>query len=184
MKNLIYKALYHSLNVSLVPVLSVLHRIRRRAACKAFLDLLRHVRWKAKLRKFGERSDIYPSVVINAPERVSVGSRVHIAEFVHIWGGGQVTIGDDVLIAAHTIITSMTHDPDSTLFNEKIIAKPVTIESNVWIGSGSIVLPGVCIGEGSVVGAGSVVTRDVPRRSMVIGVPAKVVRSLDGKQPE
>lgn len=176
--NIIYKSIQSFLNVSVVPVVFVLQRIRRARACKIFCDLLRNAVWKAKLKKIGEKANIYPYVIINFPEQVSIGSRAHIAEFVHIWGGGQVDIGDDVLIAAHTVITSMTHDVNSTLFSDKVITKPVVIESNVWIGSGSIIFPGVRIYKNSVVGAGSVVTKDVPESSVVLGVPAKVVRSL------
>lgn len=55
---------------------------------------------------------------------------------------------------------------------------PVVIKKNTWIGTGAIVLLGVTIGEGSVVAAGSVVTKDVPSRSIVDGVPAKFIRNL------
>ena len=177
-KEIIYKIFYYVLSAFVVPVVFVHHKIKSILICKIFFDLLRHVIWKAKLKNIGEKSNIYPSVIINHPEHVSLGARVHIAEFVHIWGLGKVNIGDDVLIAAHTIITSMTHDVNSVLFSDTLIAKPVVIESNVWIGSGSIILPGVRIGEDSIVGAGSVVTKDVPKRSMVVGAPAKVVREL------
>lgn len=177
-KNIIYKSLSLFFDVVFIPIVVVIQKTRRTKVCKVFFDLLRHTIWKAKLKNIGEKSNIYPSVIIYFPEQVSIGARVHIAEFVHIWGGGEVTIGDDVLIAAHTIITSMTHDTNSTLFNETVITKPIVIESNVWVGSGSIILPGVRIGEGAIIGAGSVVTKDVPKRSVVIGVPAKVARYL------
>lgn len=57
-------------------------------------------------------------------------------------------------------------------------AAPITIGDDVWVGGGVIVLGGVTIGDGSTVGAGAVVTRDVPPRSVVVGNPAKVVRTL------
>jgi Acetyltransferase (isoleucine patch superfamily) len=95
-----------------------------------------------------------------------------------MWGGGGITIGNDVMIAAHTIISSQTHDPNAPLFRETQIMKPVVIEDNVWIGSGAIILPGVHIGTGSVIGAGSVVTKDVPPGSVVVGGPSKVIRQL------
>ena len=176
--NIIYKYIAILLNMVFLPIVSLMQKIRQSMACKIFCGLLRNAIWNAKLKRIGEKSNIYPSVIINYPEKVSIGRRVHIAEFVHIWGGGQVSIGDDVLIAAHTVITSMTHDVNSRLFSDKVITKPVEIQENVWIGSGSIILPGVRIGKNSIVGAGSVVTKDVPDRSVVIGVPAKVVRYL------
>jgi acetyltransferase-like isoleucine patch superfamily enzyme len=56
---------------------------------------------------------------------------------------------------------------------------PVVLGRNVWLGANVTVLPGVTIGDDAVVGAGSVVTRNVPARTVVVGTPARVVRSLD-----
>jgi maltose O-acetyltransferase len=55
---------------------------------------------------------------------------------------------------------------------------PVIIEENVWLGGRVIVLPGVTIGAGSAVGAGSVVTHNIPPRSLAVGVPARVIKNL------
>jgi galactoside O-acetyltransferase len=52
------------------------------------------------------------------------------------------------------------------------------IEKNVWIGAGTIVLPGVTIGENSVIGAGSVVTKSIPENVLALGTPCRVIRSL------
>ncbi|QXP84023.1 DapH/DapD/GlmU-related protein [Methylococcus sp. Mc7] len=82
------------------------------------------------------------------------------------------------MIASHTVITSLTHDTRATVYRESLISRPVIIEDNVWIGAGACVLPGVRIGTGSVIGAGSVVTRDVPAGTIVVGVPARAIRSV------
>jgi len=66
------------------------------------------MKWSALLAGFGGGSQIYPYVVIHSPDKVKVGSRVSIAEFVHMWGGGGITIGDNVIIASHAVITSQT----------------------------------------------------------------------------
>jgi maltose O-acetyltransferase len=57
-------------------------------------------------------------------------------------------------------------------------AKPIVIGDNVWIGSGAIVLAGVTVGKNSVIGAGAVVTKDVPANVVVVGNPAKVVKTI------
>ena len=98
-----------------------------------------------------------------------------IAKFVHIWGRCKINIKDDVLIAAHVTVTSLTHNADTDgMFGNTQIMMPVVLEKNIWIGSGAIILPGVSIGEGSIVGAGNVVTHNVPSRAIVAGILARV----------
>lgn len=133
----------------------------------------RQLVWRAKLKEMGDRSIFFCNVVVYHPEHVSIGSNSSICDFVHIWGLGGVTIGNDVMIASHCVVTSQTHSAGAVLFRESHFAAPVVIHNNVWIGSGAIILPGVEIGEGAIVGAGSVVTKDVPARAVVVGVPAR-----------
>lgn len=57
-----------------------------------------------------------------------------------------------------------------------IIAKPVIIKDDVWIGSNAVIMPGITIGKGAVIGAGAVVTKDVPPNAIVMGIPAKLVK--------
>ncbi|WP_166982523.1 DapH/DapD/GlmU-related protein [Paramicrobacterium fandaimingii] len=59
----------------------------------------------------------------------------------------------------------------------------IAIGSNLWLGANVTVLPGVTIGEDAVVGAGSIVTKDVPARTIVVGSPARVIHSVDGERP-
>jgi acetyltransferase-like isoleucine patch superfamily enzyme len=115
-------------------------------------------------------------VVINNPEKLILGDRVSINAFVHIWASGGVTIGRDTLIASHVAITSLTHDTKASRFADSLVAKPVAIGNNVWIGSHAVILPGVTIGDNAVIGAGSIVTADVPTGAIVAGAPAKPLR--------
>lgn len=92
-----------------------------------------------------------------------------------MWGSGGITIGNDVLIASHTVITSLTRDRNAACFRETTLRAPVAICDNVWIGAGAIILPGVTVGSGSIIAAGAVVTRDVPANAVVAGVPARLV---------
>ncbi|WP_407702786.1 acyltransferase [Thiorhodovibrio litoralis] len=109
---------------------------------------------------------------------VSIGANCSISDYVHIWGGGVVTIGNNVLIATHTVITSLTHDKSASCFRDTLIKQPVQIEDNVWICSGARILSGVTVGSGSIIGAASVVTKDVPPNSIVMGVPGRVVATV------
>ncbi|HUJ79555.1 MAG TPA: acyltransferase [Nitrospiria bacterium] len=137
--------------------------------------------WRNRLGAFGDGSHIYPHVVIHAPEKVRLGSRVNIAEFVHIWGGGGVEIGNNAIIASHVVITSQTHDTHAAIYRDSQKMMPVYIGAGSWIGAGAIILPGVRIGDEAIVGAQSVVTSDVAPRSVVAGIPArKIERNGEG----
>lgn len=169
---------YFIVDVVAVPVVRFVLNMRGIRVCVLFMVIFREIIWKSRLQSLGKKTSIYRYVVIHHPSRVSIGTNVSIAEFVHIWGKGGISIGNNVMIASHTVITSQTHDVHASLFKDTLFAKPVVIKDNVWIGSGAIILPGVTIGSGSVVGAGSVVTRDVQDKTVVAGVPAKIIRNL------
>ena len=102
---------------------------------------------------------------------VNYGGSIAPAESVHI--------GADCLIGTHSIIMDNDFhriEPERRL--EWPESKPIVIEDNVWLGARVIVLGGVTIGRDSCIGAGSVVTGDIPPRSLAVGVPARVIRTL------
>lgn len=155
------------------------------------VDLHAWLRSKLKLQRYANtyrtallRRDLaksYPGlqiqhpVRVEHPEHVEIGQDVSIAAFVHIWGGGGVRIGNRVLIGSNCAIASETHDYSAADMSRSIMAKPIVIEDDVWMGTHCVVLPGITIGRGAVVGAGSVVTKDVSSMSIVAGVPAKSI---------
>ena len=133
----------------------------------------RYAYWRVRLERLGAGTEIYPCVVINGPEHVRIGNHCSLGAFLHIWGEGGVTIGDDVLIASHVAITSLTHNKCAVRFRQTLIKKQIVIGDNVWIGAGVVILPGVSIGADSIIGAGAVVTHDVPSGVIVTGVPGR-----------
>lgn len=139
-------------------------------------DLYRTAKLRRKLKQSHTGLKIQHPVVIEHPEKVEIGSGVTIAAFLHIWGGGGVQIGDRVMIGSHVAIASEGHDPDAHPMNETFVRMPIRIEDDVWIGTHSVILPGVVVGRGAVIGAGAIVTRDVPPLTVVAGVPAKELR--------
>lgn len=122
--------------------------------------------------------ELHFPIVIEPLHGLRVGKNVALGAFVHILANERVTIGDNSIIAAHVQITTSTHDYRIMPFRSHRDNAQVVIGSNVWIGSGAVILPGVTIGDNSVVGAGSVVTRSIPPYSVVVGSPAKVIRQL------
>ena len=88
-----------------------------------------------------------------------------------------VRIGDYTLFGPAVQIYTATHPMDAVLRRTREFAKPITIGSDVWVGGGAIILPGVTIGSRVVIGAGSVVTRDIPDDVFAAGNPCRVIRS-------
>jgi acetyltransferase-like isoleucine patch superfamily enzyme len=132
--------------------------------------------WGKRLNYLGDKSEFHKHITINGPHCVSIGNNVAINSYTHIWGHGGVSIGDNVMIASHVAIISVTHDPHMANMRDSIILMNVKIEDDVWIGSHSVILPGITIGKGSVIGAASVITKDVPPNTISIGVPSKVIK--------
>ena len=93
----------------------------------------------------------------------------------------QIIIGDHTSIGDRCIITAHSNTPTDTRLKNVYPrqVKPVKIGKGVWIAPAVIILPGVSIGDESVIGTGSVVTKDVPPRTVVAGVPAKIIKTID-----
>lgn len=117
--------------------------------------------------------------------KIRIGNNVSINPYSHIGAVNSIVIGDNVLIASHVFITDHYHGMiNSEVLNiapaERILFSrgAVSIGNNVWLGEGVTILPGVTIGDNAIVGANSVVTKNVPANSVVVGVPAKVIKQL------
>ena len=112
------------------------------------------------------------------PNHVSVGDHVYIGRHSHL--AGDITIGDYCLLASYVAFVGGDHPIDvqgyPMCFAGGPHLEPTIVERDVWIGHGVTVLQGVRIGEGSVIAAGSVVTKDVPPNSIVVGNPGRVLR--------
>lgn len=135
------------------------------------------------------------------PQQVALGDRSYIAAHAYVTGRvslghdctinpfavvrGRVRTGNGVRIGAHASVIGFNHrfdDPSRPVFEQGIETLGIEIGDDVWIGSGALVLDGVCIGSHAVIGAGAVVTRDVPDHAIVVGNPARVIR--DRRQPQ
>ncbi|HSL30116.1 MAG TPA: acyltransferase [Anaerolineales bacterium] len=120
---------------------------------------------------------------------IKIGRDSLVGEYSVIRGQGGVQIGDRVYTSPFTQIIAVNHvfdNPDRPFVEQGITAEGIIIEDDVWLGAGAIITDGVRIGEGAVVAAGAVVTRDVPPHTLVGGIPAKPIKTIDGSlsQPE
>jgi acetyltransferase-like isoleucine patch superfamily enzyme len=115
-----------------------------------------------------------------------IGQDSLVGEYSVIRGQGGVHIGDRVYTSPFTQIIAVNHvfdDPHQPFINQGITAEGIVIEDDVWLGAGAIITDGVRVGRGAVVAAGAVVTKDVPPHTVVGGVPARVLKVIDGTTP-
>lgn len=92
---------------------------------------------------------------------------------------GEIYVGDKVMFGPNVTIATANHPIEPGLRSKAMqYNKPVHIGENVWIGAGTVIVPGVSIGKNSVIGAGSVVTKDIPENVVAVGNPCRVLRPI------
>lgn len=137
----------------------------------------------SKYISIGDYTKVECNAFLNAHKGyINIGSRCFIGPNVVIQGLGGVDIEDGVMIAGNTFIASSNHVFENVPLDEFILheePKPVVIRRKTWIGSNVTIVAGVEIGEYCIIGAGSVVTRDIPRGSVAVGSPARVVKAIN-----
>ncbi len=133
----------------------------------------RFKRWKAPEVKEGKLTKF--NWMVDHVKNLKLGDKTDIGAFTYINARYGVDIEDLVQIGSHCSIYSI-----STIDNKK---GPIKLKKDCRIGSHSVIMPGVTIGENSVIGAYSFVNKDIPANAIALGIPAKVVKRI-GKKPE
>ncbi len=145
---------------------------------------------KNMLGGIGQCSTVGRNFLCQCGKHIFIGDKSVINDNCTMMDENYIHIGSQVLIAPNVQFHTATHPIE---YNERFVedwdessgelffrtrALPITIEDNVWIGAGSIILAGATIGTGSVVGAGSVVTKSIPANCVAVGNPCRVIRYL------
>lgn len=107
-----------------------------------------------------------------------VGKDVFVNSGCKFQDQGGIVIGDGTLIGHNVVLATLNHD-FSPSRRRDLRPAPIRIGKNVWIGANVTVLPGVTIGDGAVIAAGAVVTKDVPENTVMGGVPAKEIKTIN-----
>lgn len=173
---------------------------RFKAGETKFDSLMRKVFVKSLFSRLGTDVTISPQVSFLHPETIEIGDGVFIGSYTFIQGriDGYCKIGNKVWIGPYSYFDARaltiedyvgwgpgakvlgsehTGDPrDLPIIQTDLVIKPVRICKGSDIGTNAVILPGVTVGEGSLVGAGAVVTKDVEPYSVVVGVPAKLIK--------
>jgi acetyltransferase-like isoleucine patch superfamily enzyme len=121
---------------------------------------------------------LFPPFNTDCGKNLILGKRVFINSGCKFQDQGGLTIGDDVLIGHNVVIATLNH-AFSPEHRGDLEPQPVRIGNQVWVGANATILPGVTIGDGAIVAAGAVVTKDVAPRTVVGGVPAKVIKVIN-----
>lgn len=140
---------------------------------------------KKKFMYFDDSADFRPGAYAMVCSKISIGKRVVIRppSILEAYLGGDkgfIYIEDDVLLGPGVVIIVNNHRYDQKVIPiidqgfDKI--RDIRLKKGCWIGANAIILSGVTVGEHAVVGAGSVVTKDVPPFSVVVGSPARIIK--------
>jgi len=126
----------------------------------------------------GESVWMQPPFFCDYGSEIELGERVFFNFNCIVLDVCRVTIGDFSLFGPAVQIYTPMHPFNAEQRRREEFGKPVEIGSDVWVGGGAIILPGVRIGSRAVIGAGSVVTRDVPDGMFAAGNPCRVIRAI------
>jgi acetyltransferase-like isoleucine patch superfamily enzyme len=150
---------------------------------------LRAYYWRSRIKSIQENVIFSRGTIFEAPELIVIGKEVAFGEKINIDATNSygIYIGNNVSIAQGTYMRSANHNFNSTNvviqlqghhaseieYNKDFFS--IVIENDVWIGANAIILSGAHIGEGSVIGAGSLISRNIPPYSIVVGNPGRVI---------
>lgn len=171
------------------------NQYRPRLWVKLILNPWKHKRGKNSVIRSRTKTDLFPfrnfelgdqsliedfATINNAVGDVIIGARTLIGVGNVVIG--PVTIGNNVILAQHVVISGLNHgyeNVDIPPADQKISTKQIIISDDVWVGANAVITAGITVGKHAVIGAGSVVTKDVPDFAVVAGNPARIIKKYN-----
>lgn len=141
-------------------------------------DEIRELFSKLIGKKVDDEFRVFPPFHTDFGKNIHLGKNVFINSGCKFQDQGGIYIGDDVLIGHNVVLATLNHEEDPEK-RGNLCPAPIRIGNKVWIGSNATILPGVSIGDGAIIAAGAVVTKDVSEKTVVGGVPAKILKKID-----
>ena len=129
-------------------------------------------------KEIDKSTTIFVPFHTNFGQHINIGKRVFINHACTFLDLGGITIEDDVQVGPKVNLITENHPLDPSQ-RKMLDLKSILIKRNAWIGAAATILPGVTIGENAVVAAGAVVNKDVPDNTIVGGIPAKIIKTIE-----
>lgn len=128
-------------------------------------------------RSVDEGFRIFPPFTADFGKNITVGRNVFFNSGCRLQDHGGIFVGDNVLFGHNVVLATLDHDLDPAR-RSLLHCAPIHIGNGVWVGANATITKGVTVGDGAVIAAGAVVTRDVPPRTVVGGMPAKALKEI------
>jgi len=147
-----------------------------------YLSYLKKYYYYSILKKCGNNLKVYGKINIKNPDNIIIGNNCSFNDDVYLNGWSFINIGDNVALSAGCKIISTSLDSEkliNSIYEHK--GKGIQIGNNIQIGAGAIILDGVNIGNNVIIGAGAVVTKNIPSKVIVAGIPAKIIKDYSEK---
>lgn len=125
--------------------------------------------------------------VFGKDSQLIIGDNVMANYRLHIGAAKYIKIGSNTLFGSDCTVMDHSHggykgeshsDPSIAPVKRELVSSPIVIGNNCWFGDRVFIMPGVTIGDGVVVGAGSIITKDIPKNSLAVGAPAKIIKKF------
>jgi acetyltransferase-like isoleucine patch superfamily enzyme len=128
--------------------------------------------------ELAESTTVFAPFYTNFGRFTKIGEHVFINHACSFLDMGGITIEDHVLLGPKVNLITENH-PTNPSDRRALLCQPILIKRNAWIGAAATILPGVTVGENAIVAAGAVVSKDVPANTIVGGVPAKFIKTIE-----